>query len=138
MTSIVDSSAEAIFSETLDGVVTTWNKAAERLYGYQAEEIVGHPASLLEPSGSADEMARILGRIRSGERVDHHETTRLRKNGTTIAISLTVSPVNDAAGGITGASSIAHNISESDRARDQARFAAHYARSLMEASLDPR
>ena len=137
MTSIVDSSDEAIFSETLDGVITTWNKAAERLYGYRAEEIVGQPASLLIPPGGADEMAGILGRIRSGERVDNYETTRLRKNGTTIAISLTVSPVHDAAGGIAGASSIAHNITESDRARDQARFAAQYARSLMEASLDP-
>ncbi len=79
MTSIVDSSDEAIFSETLDGVVTTWNKAAERLYGYQAREIVGHSVSLLMPSGRADEMAEILGRFRDGERVDHYETTRLKE-----------------------------------------------------------
>ena len=137
MTSIVDSSDEAIFSETLDGVITTWNKAAERLYGYPAEEIVGHSVSLLMPSGRADEMAEILGRFRAGEPVDHYETTRLKKDGTTIAISLTVSPVHDAAGGIIGASSIAHGITESDRVRGQAHFAAQYSRSLMEASLDP-
>ena len=137
MTSIVDSSDEAIFSETLDGVVTTWNKAAERLYGYRAEEIVGHPVSRLMPPDRADEMAEILGRIRGGERADHYETTRLAKDGTTIAISLTVSPVHDAAGGIVGTSSIAHSITESDHAQEQARFVAQYARSLMEASLDP-
>ena len=66
MTSIVDSSDEAIFSETLDGVITTWNKAAERLYGYQAEDIVGHSVSLLMPSARAEEMAEILGRFRNG------------------------------------------------------------------------
>ena len=137
MTSIVDSSDEAIFSETLDGVITTWNKAAERLYGYPAEEIVGHSVSLLMPSGRADEMAEILGRFRAGEPVDHYETARLKKDGTTIAISLTVSPVHDAAGGIIGASSIAHSMTESDRVRSQAHFAAQYSRSLMEASLDP-
>ena len=137
MTSIVDSSDEAIFSETLDGVITTWNKAAERLYGYPAEEIVGHSVSLLMPSDRADEMAEILGRFRDGEPVDHYETTRLRKDGTTIAVSLTVSPVNDAVGGIIGASSIAHGITEADRVRGQAQFAAQYSRSMMEASLDP-
>ena len=137
MTSIVDSSDEAIFSETLDGVITTWNKAAERLYGYQAEEIVGHSVSLLMPSGRANEMAEILDRFRAGEPVDHYETTRLKKDGTIIAVSLTVSPVNDAAGGIIGASSIAHGITESDHVRGQAHFAAQYSRSMMEASLDP-
>ena len=137
MTSIVDSSDEAIFSETLDGVITTWNKAAERLYGYQAEEIVGHSVSLLMPSGRANEMAEILGRFRAGEPVDHYETTRLKKDGTVIAVSLTVSPVNDAAGGIIGASSIAHGSTESDHVRGQAHFAAQYSRSMMEASLDP-
>ena len=137
MTSIVDSSDEAIFSETLDGVITTWNKAAERLYGYRAEDIVGHSVSLLMPSARAEEMAEILGRFRNGEPADHYETTRLKKDGTTIAVSLTVSPVNDAAGGIIGASSIAHSVTESDRARSQANFAAQYSRNLIEASLNP-
>ena len=137
VTSIVDSSDDAIFSETLDGVITTWNMAAERLYGYRAEEIIGHSVSLLMPSGRADEVAEILDRIRSGERVDHYETTRRRKDGVTIAISLTVSPVHDAADGIVGVSLIAHGSTESDRIRDQARLAAQYARSLIEASQDP-
>ena len=82
-------------------------------------------------------MAEILDRIRIGERVDHYETTRRRKDGATIAISLTVSPVHDAAGGIVGASSIAHVITESDRRRAQARVASQYSRSLIEASPDP-
>ena len=136
LASIVDSCDDAIFSETLDGVITTWNTAAERIYGYAAAEITGHSASLLIPPDRPGEMAEILDRIRSGERVDHYETTRLRKDGATIAISLTVSPVHDAAGGIVGVSSIAHNLTGSDRIRDQARVAAEYSRGLMEASLD--
>lgn len=123
LASIVDSSADAILSTTLDGVITSWNKAAERIYGYQAKEIVGHSVSLLIPPDRPDEMAEILDRIRIGERVGHYETTQRRKDGATIAISLTVSPIHDASGGIVGASSIAHIIAESDRVRNQARAA---------------
>ena len=137
LASIVDSSDDAILSKTLDGVITSWNKAAERIYGYQAEEIIGRSVSLLIPPDRPDEMAEILDRIRIGEQVDHYETTRRRKDGATIEISLTVSPIRDAAGGIVGASSIARSITESDRIRDQAHFAAQYSRSLIEASLDP-
>src|ERR1700722_16227061 len=108
LASIVDSSNDAIFSKTPDGVITSWNKAAEQIYGYQAAEIVGRSVSLLIPPDRPDEMAEILDRIRAGERVEHYETTRLRKDGATIAISLTVSPMRDAAGTIIGASSIAH------------------------------
>ena len=89
------------------------------------------------PPDRADEMAEILDRIRTGEPVDHYETTRRRKDGAIIAISLTVSPIHDAAGGIVGASSIARDITESERVRDQARAASQYARSLIEASPDP-
>src|SRR3984957_1835669 len=115
--SIVDSADDAILSKTLDGVITSWNKAAERIYGYQAKEIIGHSVSLLIPPDRPDEMAGILDRIRTGERVDHFETTRRRKDGATIAISVTVSPIHDATGGIVGASSIAHSITEADRVR---------------------
>jgi len=118
LAAIVGSSDDAIFSKTLDGVVTSWNKAAERIYGYRAEEIIGRSVSLLMPPDRPDELAEILDRIRIGERVGHYETTRRRKDGATIEISLTVSPVHDAAGGIAGASSIAHIITESDRRRD--------------------
>jgi PAS domain S-box-containing protein len=121
LAAIVGSSDDAILSMTLDGVVTSWNQAAERIYGYQAAEIIGRCASLLMPPDRPDEMAETLDRIRAGERVDHYETTRRRKDGATIAISLTVSPVHDATGGIVGASSIAHVVTESDRGTAQAR-----------------
>ena len=137
LAAIVDSSDDAILSKTLDGVITSWNKAAERIYGYQAAEIIGRSVSLLIPPDRPDEMAEILDRIRIGERVDHYETTRRRKDGATVAISLTVSPVHDAAGGIVGASSIAHVSTESDRRRAQARAASQHSRSLIEASPDP-
>ena len=137
LASIVGSSDDAIISKTLDGVITTWNKAAERIYGYQAAEIIGHSISLLMPSDRANEMVETLDRIRTGERVGPYQTTRRRKDGTTIAISLTVSPVHDAAGRIVGASTIARDITERERVQEQLRSASQYARSLIEASLDP-
>jgi PAS domain S-box-containing protein len=137
LASIVNSTDDAIFSKTLDGVITSWNKAAERIYGYQAEEIIGQPVSLLIPPDSPNEMVEILDRIRHGERVGPYETTRRRKDGTIIAISLTVSPIHDAVNRVVGASTIARDITERERARDQASAAAQYSRSLIEASLDP-
>jgi PAS domain S-box-containing protein len=137
LASIVDSTDDAIFSKTLAGVITSWNKAAERIYGYQAEEIIGQPVSLLIPPDSPNEMVEILDRIRHGERVGPYETTRRRKDGTIIAISLTVSPIHDAVNRVVGASTIARDITERERARDQASAAAQYSRSLIEASLDP-
>ena len=133
LASIVESSDDAIFSKTLDGTITTWNKAAEQIYGYQAGEIIGQPVSLLMPRDRANEMVEILERIRKGERVDHYETTRRTKDGATIVISLTVSPIHDSAGRIVGASAIGRDITERERVQDQAR----YARSLIEASVDP-
>src|ERR1700722_1747050 len=137
LASIVDSSEDAILSKTLDGVITTWNKAAEQIYGYRPDEIIGHPVSLLIPAGHPDEMVEILDRIRAGERVGPYETTRRRKDGATITISLTVSPIHDAAGGIVGASTIARDITEQERVRGQASVALQFARSLIESSLDP-
>ena len=127
LASIVESSDDAIFSETLDGIITTWNKAAERIYGYQTGEIVGQHVSLLVPRDRANETTEILERIRNGERVDHYETTRRTKDGAAIAISLTVSPIHDPAGRIVGASSIARDITERQRIQDQADSAAQSA-----------
>ena len=132
-----DSSDDAIIGKTLDGVITTWNKPAERMYGYRAEEIIGHSVSLLIPPGLPDEMDEILNRIRIGERVDHYETRRLRKDGATITVSLTVSPIHDASGKVVGASAIARDITDRQRVQDQARLASQYARGLIEASRDP-
>jgi PAS domain S-box-containing protein len=137
LASIVDSSDDAIIGKTLDGVITTWNSSAERIYGYRAEEIIGHSVSLLIPAGLPDEMDEILNRIRAGERVDHYETRRRRKDGVTIAVSLTVSPIHDESGKIVGASAIARDITDRQRVQDQARLASQYARGLIEASRDP-
>jgi PAS domain S-box-containing protein len=112
LAAIVDSSDDAIISKTLDGVITTWNKAAQRIYGYQADAVIGHSISLLTPPDHPNEMTEILDRIRTGERVDHYETTRLRKDGATIALSLTVSPIHDATGRVVGASTIARDITD--------------------------
>ena len=136
LASIVDSSDDAVVSETLDGIITTWNMAAERIYGYTAAEIVGQPILALMTPDRTEEMVEILGRIRNGERVDHYETTRRTKAGATISISLTVSPILDATGNIIGASSIARDITERERIQDQANRASQYALGLIEAAPD--
>jgi PAS domain S-box-containing protein len=114
---IVGSSDDAIISKDLDGVITSWNKSAERLFGYTAAEAIGQPvATLLIPEDRQNEEPEILNRLRRGERVDHFETVRRRKDGTLLDISLTISPVKDAEGKIIGASKIARDISERKRA----------------------
>jgi PAS domain S-box-containing protein len=110
---IVDSSDDAIISKSLDGVITTWNKSAERLFGYTAEEAIGQTvAALLIPDDRQEEEPDILAKLRKGERVDHFETVRRRKNGSLIDISLTISPVKDHQGRIIGASKVARDITE--------------------------
>jgi PAS domain S-box-containing protein len=136
LASIVDSSDDAIISKTLDGTITSWNIAAEKMYGYTADEVIGKSVALLIAPGAPD-MVGILQRIQKGERVEHHETLRICKDGTIIPVSLTVSPVHDEHGVVIGASSIARDITEQKRAEEQIRVASQYARSLIEASLDP-
>jgi PAS domain S-box-containing protein len=114
--SIVTSSHDAIVSKDLDGIVTSWNRGAERLFGYAAEEIVGKSITLVIPPDRLDEEPEILRRIRSGESVDHFETVRRRKDGSLVDISLTISPVRDAKGRIVGASKIARDITEQKEA----------------------
>ena len=137
LASIVDSSEDAITGKTLDGIVTSWNKAAETIYGYTAEEMIGKPFSVLVHKDRPDEMVDILKEIRAGRRVEHYETVRVKKDRSSISVSLTVSPIHDAAGKVIGASSIARDITERQRAEDRARTTSPYARSLIEASLDP-
>jgi PAS domain S-box-containing protein len=115
LASIVESSDDAIVSKNLDGVITSWNKAAERVFGYTAEEAVGKSVTILIPPERQDEEPVILERIRRGERIDHYETIRQRKDGSLISISLTVSPVKNAQGKIVGASKIARDITERKR-----------------------
>lgn len=116
LAAIIESSEDAIISKSLQGVITTWNKGAERLFGYTAEEAVGRPITMVIPEDRLDEEPTILARIRSGERVDHFETIRRRKDGTFIDISLTISPIRDGDGNIIGASKIARDISDRKRA----------------------
>ena len=137
LASIVDSSDDAIIGKTLEGIITSWNRAAESMYGYAAEEIIGKPISILLPSDRPKEMEKILAKIRKGERVDHYETLRRRKDGAFIHVSLTVSPIHDTSGRLIGASSIARDISERKRIDEQLQATSKYARSLIEASLDP-
>jgi len=120
LSAIVDSSDDAIISKDLDGVITSWNKSAERVFGYTAEEAVGQTvAALLIPPDRQKEEPGILRRLRNGERVDHFETVRRRKDGSLLDISLTISPVKDASGKIIGVSKIARDITEQVRARAQ-------------------
>ncbi len=137
LASIVNSSDDAIDSKTLDGIITSWNPAAEHMYGYTLDEILGRNISILSHPDRPEEMDEILDKIRSGGRVEHYETVRVRKDGRTISISLTVSPILDDSGKIVGVSSISRDITERKRADEQIHAASQYARSLIEASLDP-
>ncbi len=137
LASIVDSSDDAVYAKTLEGVITSWNRAAELMYGYTAEEIIGKPVSVLLSADRPREMDDILEKIRSGERIEHFETLRRRKDGSLVHVSLTVSPIHDSAGRLIGASSIARDITERKRMEGQLRATSQYARSLIEASLDP-
>jgi len=112
LAAIVDSSDDAIISKNLQGIVTSWNRGAERIFGYTAEEMTGQPIVRLMPPDRTDEEVRILSRLQVGERVDHYETVRIRKDGRRIDVSLTISPIRDSDGVIVGASKIARDITD--------------------------
>jgi PAS domain S-box-containing protein len=116
LASIVESSDDAIISKTLDSIITSWNKGAERIFGYTADEVIGKPVTILIPEDHPDEEPSILARLRAGERIEHYETVRVRKDGTLIDISLTVSPIRGPDGTVIGASKIARDITEKKRA----------------------
>jgi PAS domain S-box-containing protein len=119
LAAIVECSDDAIIGKTLDGVIESWNAGAQRIYGYTAAEILGRPVSVLVPPDRSDEVPRILARLRRGERIDHYETERVRKDGARIEVSLTVSPIRDETGRITGASAVARDITERRRAEQE-------------------
>jgi PAS domain S-box-containing protein len=121
LSAIIESADDAIISKTLDGVITSWNKGAERIFGYTAEEAVGKPVVMLIPEDHQDEEPAILSRLRRGERVEHYETVRVRKDGTPVDISLTVSPIRGPDGIIIGASKIARDISDRKRIEEALR-----------------
>jgi two-component system, chemotaxis family, CheB/CheR fusion protein len=119
LSAIVESSDDAILGKTLDGVITTWNAGATRLYGYSAEEAIGRHASFLYPPGRKEEIDTVLQQVRAGRRVDRLETQRVRKDGTLVDVSVTFSPILDSSGGIVGISGISRDITQLVRARQQ-------------------
>jgi PAS domain S-box-containing protein len=132
---IVASSDDAILSKDLDGVITSWNRGAERVFGYSAEEVIGKPVTILIPPERQDEEPAILERIRRGERVEHYETVRMRKHGSRVDVSVTISPVKSPGGKIVGASTIARDITEQKRNEAQiailASEAEHRAKNVL-------
>jgi len=110
LAAVVESSDDAIITKTLDGIITSWNTGAERIFGYTPQEAIGKPVTILIPPDFLDEEPSILQRLKRGERIDHYETVRIRRDGTRVHISLTVSPIRDARGTIIGASKIARDI----------------------------
>jgi PAS domain S-box-containing protein len=120
LAAIVESSEDAIASKDLNGVITSWNKSAERLFGYTAEEIIGQPVTLIIPPELRDDEPRILSKIRAGERIEHFETVRVHKNGRRINVSLTVSPIKDEKGRIVGAAKIVRDITQKKKLEEDA------------------
>ena len=119
LAAIVESSSDAIVSKDLTGIITSWNRGAEQLFGYTAAEAIGRSITILIPPDRLAEEDMVLGRVRRGERVELFDTVRCRKDGTTVHVSLTVSPIRDAAGKIVGASKIARDISDRKRIEDE-------------------
>jgi PAS domain S-box-containing protein len=135
LAAIVESSEDAIVSKNLDGVITSWNRGAQRIFGYAPEEAIGQPITIVIPGNRHNEEREILTRMRRGEHIDHFETIRHRKDGTLIVVSLSVSPVRNAEGQIIGASKIARDITEQKRSHEQiatlAREAEHRSKNLL-------
>ena len=117
LSALIESADDAIISKTLQGIITSWNAGAQRIFGYTADEVIGKSITILIPPGHEDEEPAILSRLRAGERIEHYETVRVRKDGTLIDISLTVSPIRGPNGQIIGASKIARDITEQRQAR---------------------
>jgi PAS domain S-box-containing protein len=132
LSAIVESSTDAIIGKTLDGVITSWNHGAEVIYGYSSAEIVGQPISMLVPADRPDELPAILHQIRAGESISHFETMRVRKDGTTLPVELTISPIKDEHSRIIGASSIVRDITAQKHATDALHASEEQFRSLIE------
>ena len=136
LAAIIESSDDAIFSKTLDGIVLSWNTGAERLYGYSALEMIGQSIHTLVPPERRPEWDAIMQRLAEGQRIEHFETVRSRKDGGRIEVSITVSPVRDASGKLIGASTIARDITERKQMQEQLRASEKRFRALIEKSSD--
>ncbi len=137
LASIVDSSDNAIIGMALDGTMLSWNAAAEKMFGFSAEEAIGESILLVVPPDRRDEIPQSLDRIRRGEGIEHYETKRIARTGRQIDVSVTVSPIKSPSGEIVGASSMARDITQRKRTEEALKAAGEYSRSLIEASLDP-
>lgn len=135
LAAIVHSSEDAIISKDLDGIVTSWNRGAERLFGHTAEQAIGRPITLIIPPERHAEETSILQRIRSGEAVEHYETVRMRRDGTLVDISLTVSPIRGNAGRVIGASKIARDVSDRKRTDESLRSRERMQRLVAEIGM---
>jgi len=135
LASIVHSSDDIIVSKSLDGIISSWNKGAEDAFGYTAAEAIGQPITIVIPESQHAEEREILSRIRRGERIEHFETVRQRKNGSQIVVSLTVSPFKNSDRAIVGASKIARDITEQKQIQERvsvlAREAEHRSKNLL-------
>ena len=129
LAAIVESAEDAIVGKTLEGIVTSWNRGAEKVFGYAAEEMIGKPITTLIPPDHPNEEPSILERISRGERVEHYETQRIRKDGQIIDVSLTISPIRNRGGTIVGASKIARDITERKLVEARERDALEQART---------
>jgi PAS domain S-box-containing protein len=133
LVAIFESSSDAIVGWTLQGIFSSWNPGAERLYGYTAAEAVGQPIERILPADRRDELRTIVDRIRQGERIEPFETVRLRKDGSRVEVSVSISPVRDRAGGVVGASAIARDVTERKRAEDELRLRSDLIQQVHEA-----
>lgn len=115
LAAVVESSDDAIITKTLQGIITTWNAGAQKIFGYTANEVIGKPVTILMPPDRVDEEPGILARLRNGQKIDHYETVRMRKDGTLLDISLSVSPMRDSTGRVIGAAKIARDITARKR-----------------------
>ncbi len=134
LAAIVESSADAVIGKTLDGTITSWNAAAERIYGYTAEEAIGQPIAMLVPADEMEELATFFDRIRRGGRIERVETVRRRKDGTRIDVALSLSPIHDGAGAIVGIATIARDITDQKRLERELRASEAQNRLAVEAA----
>ncbi|HEV8628374.1 MAG TPA: PAS domain S-box protein [Acidimicrobiia bacterium] len=136
LAAIVESSDDAIIAKDPNGTILSWNLGAERLYGYRAEEVIGRPISILSPTDREDDIPRLLEAITRGERIEHHETVRITKGGDLIDVSVTISPIKSPDGTITGASTIARDVTERKRAEEALRRSEEKFRAILELAPD--
>jgi two-component system sensor histidine kinase VicK len=135
LAAIVESSDDAIVSKTLEGVITSWNRAAERLYGYRAEEIIGRSVAVLMPAEKSDDFAAIMNQLKQGQRVEHYETQRMTKDGRRLEVSLTISPLTNEQGHLVGASTIARDITQHKRMLEELLFLSSLPQQMADAVI---